>query len=67
MNHYSLSQGIHFVNGFVSSPKAILLQLLEKAFPTLIVPDSLVIRHKRKENEIEKIQTENSSNQALEI
>lgn len=49
--------GIRIVKHFVSSPREILLQLVENAFPTIVIPEELVYkkvvestpkRHKRK-------------------
>lgn len=52
---------LQFVDGFISSPKAVLTQLLDNAFPTVVIPDSLLFADIRTEDEIEEIKAENGS------
>ena len=55
-------EGIRFVDGFVSSPKAILFQLLEKAFPTIMIPDHLIVSNHYIDTKIGEIPSEYSMN-----
>lgn len=44
-----------FVKGFISSPREILLQLLDNAFPTIQIPESLQVSKEDEETSVERI------------
>ena len=43
-----------FVKGFISSPREILLQLLDNAFPTIQIPESLQVNKSDEEESVER-------------
>lgn len=49
-----------FVDGFVSSPKAILYQLLEKAFPTILIPDHLIVTNQSTKTKLDEVSSHSS-------
>ena len=57
---------LHIVDGFISSPKAVLLQLLNKGFPSIVIPEHLMHVTARDEDEIEEITAADGSRELIE-
>ena len=56
---------LHIVEGFISSPKAVLLQLLNKGFPSIVIPEYLMHVTARDEDEIDEITAADGSRKLM--